>query len=161
MASGTRPHCPIIWRPMVLCNVRYRPYKERSTEGYGGHFKYSTVLSAFHILGNSSCNHGCFTCRTVHYQPRTRLDLLFPQIADRIENQQSREEKLHDCIAQQCDFAQGQVVYARNFREGERWIPGHIVEVTCPVSYNVEVEDGRHWKRHKDHIRSRLVVPDN
>ena len=70
-------------------------------------------------------------------------------------------QKLHDCIAQQCDFAQGQVVYARNFREGERWIPGYIVEVMGPVSYNIEVEDGRHWKRQKDHIRSRLVVPDN
>ena len=78
----------------------------------------------------------------LHYQPRTRLDVLFPQIADCVENQQSRQEKLHDHTAQQCDFAQGQVVYARNFREGERWIPGHIVEVTGPVSYNVELEDG-------------------
>ena len=97
----------------------------------------------------------------LHYQPRTRLDLLFPQIADRVENQQSRQKKLHDRTAQQRNFTQGQAVYARNFREGERWIPGHVVEVTGPVSYNVELEDGRHWKRHQDHIRSRLVVPND
>ena len=43
----------------------------------------------------------------------------------------------------------------------ERWLPGHIVEVAGPVSYNIELEDGRHWKQHQDHIRSRLVVPDD
>ena len=97
----------------------------------------------------------------LHYQPRTRLDLLFPQIADRVENQQSRQTKLHDRTAQQRNFTQGQAVYARNFREGERWIPGYVVEVTGPVSYNIELEDGRHWKRHQDHIRSRLVVSND
>ena len=70
----------------------------------------------------------------LHYQPRTRLDLLFPQVADRVENQQSRQKNSHDRTAQQRNFMQGQAVYARNFREGERWIPGHIVEVTGPVS---------------------------
>ena len=97
----------------------------------------------------------------LHYPPRTRLDLLFPQIADRIENQQSRQKKLHGRTAQQRDFTQGQAVYARNFREGERWIPEHIVEVMGPVSYNVELEDGRRWKRHQDHIKSRLVVSND
>ena len=97
----------------------------------------------------------------LHYQPGTRLDLLFPQIADRVENQQARQKNSHDRTAQQCNFMQGQAVYARNFREGERWIPGYIVEVTGPVSYNIELEDGRNWKRHQDHIRSRLVVSND
>ena len=97
----------------------------------------------------------------LHYQPRTRLDLLFPQIADRVENQQSQQKKSHDRTVQRHDFTQGQAVYARNFREGERWLPGHIVEVTGPVSYNIQLDDGRYWKRHQDHIRSRLVVPDD
>ena len=35
------------------------------------------------------------------------------------------------------------------------------VDVTGPVSYNIKLEYGRHWKRHQDHIRSRLVVPDD
>ena len=52
-------------------------------------------------------------------------------------------------------------VYARNFREGEGWLPGHIVEVAGPVSYNIQLDDGLHWKRHQDHIRSCLVVPDD
>ena len=97
----------------------------------------------------------------LHYQPRTRLDLLFPQIADRVENQQSQQKKSHDRTAQRRNFTQGQAVYARNFREGERWLPGHIMEVTGPVSYNIQLHDGRYWKRHQDHIRSRLVVPDD
>ena len=63
----------------------------------------------------------------LHYQPSTRLDLLFPQIADHVENQQSQHKKSHDHTAQQRNFTQGQAVYARNFREGERWLPGHIV----------------------------------
>ena len=32
----------------------------------------------------------------LHYQPRTRLNLLFPQIADCVENQQSRQINSHD-----------------------------------------------------------------
>ena len=95
----------------------------------------------------------------LHYQPRARLDL-FPQIADRVENQQS-QQKIHDRTAQRRNLTQGQAVYARNFREGERWLPDHIVEVTGPVSYNIQLDDGRHWKRHQDHIRSPLVVPDD
>ena len=35
------------------------------------------------------------------------------------------------------------------------------MEVTGPVSYNIQLDDGRHWKWRQDHIRSRLVVPDD
>ena len=57
------------------------------------------------------------------YQPRTRLDLLFPQIADRVENQQS-QQKSHDRTAQRHNFTQGQAVYARN----------HLQETILPVA---------------------------
>jgi len=95
------------------------------------------------------------------YQPRTRLDLRFPQIADHVENQQSQQRKSNDRTAQRHNFTQGQAVYARNFREGERWLPGHIVEDTGPVSYNIEFEDGRYWKQQQDHIRFCSVVLDD
>ena len=41
-------------------------------------------------------------------------------------------------------------VYARNFREGEGWLPGHIVEVAGPVSYNIQLDDGvTQWEKDK------------
>ena len=69
----------------------------------------SKVLFTYWITPNAT------TCVSpaellLHYQPRTRLDLLFPQIADHIENQQSRQ-KFWDHAVKQC-------TYARNFRDG-------------------------------------------
>ena len=55
----------------------------------------------------------------LHYQLCTRLNLLFPQIADRVENRQSQQKKSLDHTAQQCNFTQGQTVYVRTL-ERER-----------------------------------------
>ena len=45
----------------------------------------------------------------------------------------------------------------RNFAAGERWIPGHIVEPVGPVSFMIYLEDGCIFKRHQDHIQTRLT----
>ena len=112
MASSTRPHCPIIQHPMVLWNVRYRPYKKglrKVTEGTLD-IQLSKVLFTNQVTPDATT--GVSPAELLlHYQPHTRLDLLFSQIADRVENQQSRQKKLHDRTAQQRDFAQGQAVY--------------------------------------------------
>lgn len=42
---------------------------------------------------------------------------------------------------------------AKNMRDGPNWIPGIIVNQLGPVTYLVEVSEGRMWKRHVDHIK--------
>ena len=41
----------------------------------------------------------------------------------------------------------------RNFREGDNWIQGKIVDQLGPVSYLVQSQDGAIWRRHIDHIQ--------
>ena len=40
---------------------------------------------------------------------------------------------------------------------GSRWLPGEIVEMSGPVSFHVELEDGRRRRCHQDHLRPRVV----
>ena len=56
-------------------------------------------------------------------------------------------------------FQNGQIVWVRNFRDGEKWLKGVVVEVSGPLSYKVRVFDGRLWRRHVDHLRDCNVPP--
>ena len=78
----------------------------------------------------------------LHYQPCTRLDLLLPQVADYVEDRQAQQKSSHDHIGHQRQFIQGQTVSARNLRKGERWLSGRIEEITSPVSYSIQLDDG-------------------
>ena len=54
----------------------------------------------------------------------------------------------------------GDLVYARNYGSGTKWIPGKVKEVTGPVSYKVELlQDGVVWRRHQDQLRKCHVDP--
>ena len=45
---------------------------------------------------------------------------------------------------------------SQNFSNSdEKWLPGVVTKVTGPLSYYVELSDGRVIRRHIDHLRSR------
>ena len=46
-------------------------------------------------------------------------------------------------------------MYAKNFGQGQRWLPGIVAEVTGPVSVMVRLGDRRIIHRHLDHLRAR------
>uniref|UniRef100_A0A1B0GIL7 RNA-directed DNA polymerase n=1 Tax=Lutzomyia longipalpis TaxID=7200 RepID=A0A1B0GIL7_LUTLO len=46
-------------------------------------------------------------------------------------------------------------VYARSFT-GDRWVKAVVVEVTGPVSYKVQLEDGSTWRRHVNQLIGRI-----
>ena len=87
--------------------------------------------------------------------PRTRLDLLKPNLADKVENKQLQQKVDHDRAARLRSFNEDETVYVRNFGPRQKWLPGTIVATTGPVSYRVLLEDGRVWRRHQDHMRQR------
>ena len=41
-------------------------------------------------------------------------------------------------------------------RPGPDWIPGLIIQQLGPLSYLVDIGDGRRWKRHVDHLKTGL-----
>ncbi|KAL1431340.1 hypothetical protein MTO96_014353 [Rhipicephalus appendiculatus] len=57
-------------------------------------------------------------------------------------------------------FYPGDAVYARNYQDGTKWVPGFITSVTGPLSYQVRLSDGSLWRRHVDQIRSRASPLD-
>ena len=86
---------------------------------------------------------------------RTRLDLLKPNVNERVEYRQFQQKLAHDSSAQKRSFEKGDAVFARNFGTGSRWLSSVIQEVTGPVSFVVKLPDGRVVRRHQDHLRRR------
>ena len=89
---------------------------------------------------------------------RTRLDLLRPSVQDKVHLKQEQMKKRHDVHSKLNDFVCGDPVYVYNFIGTPKWLPGVIEEKSGPVSYSVQLEDGRTWHRHADHIRQRYAT---
>ena len=75
-------------------------------------------------------------------KPRTQLDLLLPDTRERVLKKQSQQKLHHDYHAKDRNIQEEDIVYARDFRKKNSWIPGTIVRKTGPVSTEVELEDG-------------------
>ena len=84
---------------------------------------------------------------------RTRLDLLKPNVGARVMSQQDKQKAHHDRHSQYRELEIRQPVWARNFREGPRWVQGIVADRIGPLSYLVKLPDGDLWRRHIDHLR--------
>jgi len=84
---------------------------------------------------------------------RTRFDLLRPSnsVESHVMSKQSDQKSSHDNHSKFRMFAIGQNVLVRNLRGEPKWLPGHIVDQTGPVSYRVQVGDYL-WRRHVDQL---------
>ena len=89
---------------------------------------------------------------------RTHLDLLKPNVTERIEQRQLQQKLSHDSSSRWMYFSIGETVYAQNFGTGQKWMPAVVQEVTGPVSFLVKLQDSRLVRRHQDHLRRR--IPD-
>ena len=84
---------------------------------------------------------------------RTRLDLLTPSIGARVKDKQTQQKKYSDQHRKERKLSIGQTVWARNFREGPRWVRAVVSDRSGPVSFIVILENGNLWRRHIDHLR--------
>ena len=92
-------------------------------------------------------------------KPRSRLDLVYPEIGRKVRQCQASQKQAHDWHAKERTMQEGEAVYASNFRRGPRWLPGILKESTGPTSFAVQLEDGRLLRRHQDHLIQRSCVP--
>ena len=90
---------------------------------------------------------------------RTRLDLMKPNVAEQVLQQQARQKDAHDSHARYRDLHIGKKVMVRNNRPGPTWIPGEIVQKLGPVTYLVDVYGDRPWKCHIDQVKERVESP--
>ena len=91
---------------------------------------------------------------------RSRLDLLFPNLSNRVKRKQELQELYHNNGTKYRKFEGGEAVFVKNFGTGELWIPGFIVRQSGPISYHVQLE-GKDiiWRSHVDHVRKRALRP--
>lgn len=87
-------------------------------------------------------------------QPRSRLDLLKPDLAVAIQKKQDKQKLAHDKTALHRSFCVREEVYSKNYSgSGSLWLFGHIVKFTGPVSAEIEFENGSQIWCHFDQLR--------
>ena len=91
-------------------------------------------------------------------KPRSRLDLVYPEIGRKVRQSQASQKLAHDWHAKERIMQEGEAVYASNFRSGPKWMPGVLKQSTGPTSFSVQLEDGRLLRRHQDHLIPRSSV---
>ena len=94
-------------------------------------------------------------------RPRSRLDLLIPNLATKMQHKQQSQKHYHDKRSRQRICEVGDRVNVKNFPTGDNWLQGTIVKVSGPLSFQVKLQDGRIVRRHVDHIIQRSPqMPD-
>ncbi|XP_068714271.1 phosphatase and actin regulator 3-like [Montipora capricornis] len=58
----------------------------------------------------------------------------------------------HDKFAKFREIAVGDCVLARDHLLGQKWQPGTVVQQSSPASFQVQLNDGRNWRRHVDDV---------
>ena len=90
-------------------------------------------------------------------QIRTRIDILLP---DRQNDVTLKQAKMLGKGSQRTFYA-GDPVYVLNFSQNNKqtkWLSGVIMNKQGPLTYIIELDDGRMFKRHTDHIRYRVLT---
>lgn len=66
--------------------------------------------------------------------------------------------KQSECHDGKKELSKDDEVYVENFtKKNPRWIPGTIIKITGPLSYEIQLQDRTKVKRHVDHVRKREV----
>ncbi|RXN35623.1 putative protein K02A2.6-like protein [Labeo rohita] len=85
---------------------------------------------------------------------RSTLDLLHPDLQQKVRDKQSKQKQYHDNKCPIRNFQVVDAVLTKNFSYGPKWIPGFIAKVSGPLSYQVMLGDGKTMQRHVDQILS-------
>ena len=83
---------------------------------------------------------------------RSWLSLATPDIGSRVASQQDKMKCNHDKFAKYREIAVGDHAFARDHLSGQKWQAGTVVQQTSPASFQVQLNDGRNWRRHVDDV---------
>ena len=95
-------------------------------------------------------------------RPRSHLDLLRPNVTDRVSNKQERQKEGHDHGTVVRSYLVGEAVWVRNYAQGPTWLAEVIVQNQGQCSLHIKLTDGRVVHRHLYHIRQKVesATPD-
>ena len=92
-------------------------------------------------------------------KPRSRLDLLRPQLSTKVHVKQTKQKLNHDKSAPVRQFQIDNTVYVQDLPSRSTWLPGTVVRIRGPLTYDIELEDGRIVTRHVDNLRMQYPQP--
>lgn len=128
-----------------LSNVKYKDFQHRLDSIL---FNYRNIP---HSVTGKTPNELLFS-----YQTKTKLNLLKPNLREKIECYQNKQKQYHDNFRKSRDFEIGNKVWVKSVRgEQIKWFPGVILNVCSPYTFIVETVNKK-LKVHKDHIRVRI-----
>ena len=87
---------------------------------------------------------------------RSRMDLVLPNLAQRVSTQQEKQAAYRNKHTQVKTFDKDDKVFVRDLPSGKDWLPGVITNLFGSKSCEITLSDGRVVRRHYDHIRSRV-----
>ena len=62
--------------------------------------------------------------------------------AGHVEKKQLQQKQIYDATAKPRSFVVGAKVYVKNYGSGHAWLPGHVMQISGPLSYIVELASG-------------------
>ena len=92
---------------------------------------------------------------------RSVLDLLNPNLTEKVESSQSTQKNLHDKKSQCQSFVLSDAVYTRNYGQGPSWVNGTITDMLGPNNFMIEVNHSGQlyqWKRYEDQLKKHFEV---
>ena len=94
-------------------------------------------------------------------RPRSQLDLLFPDIANRVRRRQLERKADHDRRSREREFGVGQAVWVKNYLRAQRLCQEpSILKVLSPWRFQVALSDRRVLDRHIHHVRLCVPTPE-
>ena len=88
---------------------------------------------------------------------RTHLDSLKPNLSKKVNHGKEHQKHWYSLRVNQREFRVGDLVYARNYATGPKWLPGRIVESSGNVLFTVVLMDGHQVRKHTDQLIRRYV----
>uniref|UniRef100_A0A1X7TCL9 Integrase catalytic domain-containing protein n=1 Tax=Amphimedon queenslandica TaxID=400682 RepID=A0A1X7TCL9_AMPQE len=88
---------------------------------------------------------------------RTHLDVLKPDLSRKVICNKEHQKNWYNIRVNQGNFKVGDLVYARNYATGPKWLPGKIVESSGNVLFTVALIDGRQVRKHTDQLIKRYA----
>ena len=83
------------------------------------------------------------------------MDLIYPEIGRKVRRSQMSQKQRRYLHVKERTMMEGDKVYARSFRQGSKWVPGVVQQSNSPTMHEVELKDGRIWRRYQDHLIQR------
>ena len=140
-----------------LVERAFQTFKEGMRKASEGDMETKVARFLFHYRNTPHTTTGVSPAELLlKRQPRSHLNIMRPNVSSRVQRKQWQQKTTYDQLVKDREFHVNDPVFVRNFSAtGPTWLPGTIMEVRGGLTFHIEMDDGRVFRRHINHIRRR------